>query len=471
MAGVAGGSGAGGDAGAIRAGKAFVALGVKDETSAGLNAVKGKLAKVGTEFGKALGEGGGRAVEGVGRAGLIGGIAVIFREILTNATSLFPALSQSRREMEALESAAKSAASATARLNADFENARGLAGTPRESMALLNRQIAAQERAVKDRDRLLADAAERAAADPSLGRRVIGSGLIGSLTGIDAKQEVLDAMAARDRLGVLRAEEQKKLEELREARARVADPFRDPAFLNTFKNFGQAIADALDPAIESMGELERRAVEMIRANAGAGEAAMRRLEAIRAEAREADAAVRLEALNKTRDALEKDMTRADPDFFKKLPEWQARVREFISANPELSEFSRNALEADAKKLDAKLAAMEVRQNFGRELLNANLESITQGLSPEDAALARMVERGFSNDQIMQLRKVQKDMARRAGAGADTFSRGGMASAGLANSLGIADQWREAKKELELTNKHLDALRIQVEEMQKKFGFK
>jgi hypothetical protein len=121
--------------------------------------------------------------------------------------------------------------------------------------------------------------------------------------------------------------------------------------------------------------------------------------------------------------------------------------------------------------DEHLAQMKIQNEFLAEQKQLEMQRLTQGLSGEDAALARLVERGFSNDQIQQLRRLQEDMRLNALKPPGTTTAGGLAGAGLAQQLGTSSSWVRLEKRVELTNERLDEIRGRLDAINNNLGFK
>jgi hypothetical protein len=388
MAGLSGGGGgSGGASGSIRAGRAYVELGVNDTTATGLAAVGAKLKSFGKEASRELEKfSGTEGLKGVAKGGLLGfgavAAAASLAEVGKELRSIIPGLKTADETFKSWGDSLDETARRVARLAKSFAEMRedAPAGAPQAALfareaAALRREKAEIDRERRDLERRLNDS--RAALDTgSPSGAFLSAGLFaGAQLGLTERFSVFEAGT-----------------KLRE----------DVAALS------KEAADFSNPALANMTALERK------------------LRAIR---------------DTYQDIGEAEKARLDD------------------------------LQKEVKLADERAKQLAVEKDFLQQLSAANLDRMTQGLSAEDAALARMVERGFSNDQIQQLRHLQEDLKQNAMRAPGTTAAGSLASSDLGRQLGTASQWGRLEKRVELTNEKLNEIRGALDAINKNMGFK
>jgi dihydrodipicolinate synthase/N-acetylneuraminate lyase len=416
MAGLGTGSGGGGGANAIRAGNAYVEMGVKDKTGPDLAKIQTNLAEFGKRAAKVVGGKSGELFEKAGQGGIgaLGAVAVAgaMKEIAKHSAELFPSLRAASRELERIEGTAKSSAFSLGRINEDFERARGLATTPQAGADLLSEQIKSQKRALENQDRLMKQASD---ISMKVGNRGFGEIFLrDQILGGSTRDDLKDAEATIDKLGDARVAMDKKLQELKQQRIELDDPFKNAGFNESFKNLGRDIDDATDPAIEAMGALERKVFDATRAlRAMAGPEALARFDALAARARDIDDALKFKEWAKPIDKFKEDMAEAvamgDPAWMKEVGEKRGEFeKRLIDGAKDLKvgadEFAK--LLARAKEVDAKLKGFGLDRDFNAGVQAARFKRTTQGLSPEDAELAGLIDKGWADARILELRRMQ-----------------------------------------------------------------
>lgn len=411
MAAAGGGGGTGGRE--IEAGRAYVALGLKDKLSGALGKVKGQLSAFGSELKKSLGGQVDQASGVAARAGILGGAALALREMATNLTTFVPSLTEASREMASLQESASRASFFVERLHRDFERAAEMAaasGGISAELAVIEKQVKAQERLLKLKDEEIERAYElkMAAGDPSTGRTILGSGWIGAITGIDVKEEFDKAQAAYEAIAGGRASLVAKLNELSTKRESIVNPITDPKFVATVDGLSRSMGDALNPKLKEMGEFEKAANEILKANEAANEATKQRLKDLVEEGRLTD-----------------------------------------------------------KQLKAAEDRARIAGDFAAEMKRVEFSRLTKDLSPEASRLAGLIDKGFSNDQILEIQQLERSLRDRGG----TMTKGLGASVNAALSLGVADQWKAQEKLMELTNEKLDELRDRMDGLMKNLAMR
>jgi hypothetical protein len=411
-----GGGGGSGGASAIRAGNAYVEMGVKDKTGADLAKIQTNLSEFGKRAAKVVGGKSGELFEKAGQGGVtaLGAVAVAgaLKEMAKHAGDLFPSLKAASRELERIEGAAKSSAFSIGRINDDFERARGLAGTPQAGGDLLTEQIKAQKKALENQDKLMsqANAVAMKVSDRGFGEIFLKDQILGGSTREDWK----DALATVDQLGNARVEMDKKLQELKQQRIELDDPFKNAAFNESFKNLGRDVDDAVDPAIAAMGELERKVFDATRAlRAMAGPEALARFDALAERARGIDEAIKFKEwagnIDKFKDEMAEALAMGDPAWMKEVGDKRGEFeKKLLDGAKDLAigadEFNR--LLARAKEVDAKLKGFGLDRDFNAGVQAARFKRTTQGLSAEDAELAALVDKGWTDARILELRRMQ-----------------------------------------------------------------
>lgn len=354
MAGL-GGAGAGSDAGAVRAGNAFVQLGVKDTTGPDLKKAEERFKQFGETARKAIGgqvnqlgeQAGKTGATGLGLAGAITSLAALGR----NADAFLAPLRDTNRELALLSGAAATALTGLDALNDGFERARENAerlGTG-NSLAILDKQIGVNQ----DRQRRLVDQLKAIRAKQN---EILNLDKPSDLFALfKGASEQLD-QAAEDVLSKS-GELQKTIDELRKRRLNpsITDT-RGDALRQGIFDVAQEINTALDDQVAAAGAFERKVLDLIRA---AGQ-----------------------------------LNEAEQEVLKTQQE-------------------------QARAADERIKQREIDKAFIDELKSATLTFETQGLSAADARLANLVARGFSNEQIMALRGIGARMKQAGAGGSSS----------------------------------------------------
>jgi hypothetical protein len=423
MAGLSGGGGgSGGASGSIRAGRAYVELGVNDTTATGLAAVGAKLKSFGKEASRELEKfSGTEGLKGVAKGGLLGfgavAAAASLAEVGKELRSIIPGLKTADETFKSWGDSLDETARRVARLAKSFAEMRedAPAGAPQAALfareaAALRREKAEIDRERRDLERRLNDS--RAALDTgSPSGAFLSAGLFaGAQLGLTERFSVFEARA-KEEVEKRRRQSEELAEQIRLAVRAGGKVDPDPAGTKLREDvaaLSKEAADFSNPALANMTALERK------------------LRAIR---------------DTYQDIGEAEKARLDD------------------------------LQKEVKLADERAKQLAVEKDFLQQLSAANLDRMTQGLSAEDAALARMVERGFSNDQIQQLRHLQEDLKQNAMRAPGTTAAGSLASSDLGRQLGTASQWGRLEKRVELTNEKLNEIRGALDAINKNMGFK
>lgn len=420
MAGLAGGGG-GANAGAIEAGKAYVSMQVKDETDTGLARVRDQL----KQFGKKAKDefaGGTKLTSlliGGGAAGAIGGaLGSAAIDTLSKAVKgLIPGLESADEQFEKWSKRLAEAGDQMARLRTRFAEMREDLGGGLAAAGVFGLERAALAADLTRLQRELADAKAyqatlREATDASTpgGAGLTGLLAVGSVVGGDTAAALEDAAKKRVELATAEVEKAKELVRLQDRMVAREDPgnkLRQSIF-----DLSLEAAEASDPAVRGLSAMEKKVYDLEKAYKAAG--------------------IALGEAEKLRLA---------------------------------------DLKEEMKLAEQKIKQMEVEKEFGQELKNAWTANMTRGLSGDDAALAALVNRGFDNDQIMQLRALQQATKEAARQPPGFVSRGGLASASAGLRFGTAAGWKTVEKSIDLNTERLDDIRRQMEVLNDRFGFK
>lgn len=408
MAAAGGGSGGGGKE--IEAGRAFVALGLKDTVASGLEKLKGKLKSFADDAKKAVGSGVGLNFGGK-IADALGDLAKDGMKLLKDQVrSLIPGLETMDERFAHFTETAKEASKAAEKIGeefaklAAFSKGGALATVLGQEAGALGAEL---DKLAKKRDQLtgglkgLDDAPTWAKPGYHLGAKLgIFDGTLAEQRE-RAKAELAVITDAYDTI-------EKKRAAALDARRRITDPTTDPAFVKTVEGLSQGLGDALDPKLKAMGEFEKAAFIIRRENEAANEATQQRLKDLQDEARLTDGML-------------------------KAAEERNRIA----------------------------------QDFAAEMRKIEFARVTKDLTPEAAGLAALIDKGFTNDQIMELQERQRNLRSPGG----TMTKGIGTSVNAALSLGVADGWKKQEKLIEVTNLKLDNIRNALEGLEKNLAMR
>jgi hypothetical protein len=423
MAGLSGGGGgSGGPSGAIRSGRAYVEMTVEDKSATGLAAVGAKLKNFSKEARRELEKvGGTEGLKGVAKGGLLGfgavAAATSLAEVGKELRSIIPGLRSADETFRSWGESLDETARRVARLAKSFAEMREDAGPGAPQAALFAREAAALRREKAEIDRERRDLERRlndsrAALDTgSPSGAFLSAGLFaGAQLGLTERFSTFEARA-KEEVEKRRRQSEELAEQIRLAVRAGGKVDPDPAgtaLREAVANLSKEAADFSNPALANMTALERK-------------------------------------LAAIRDTYQ-DIGNAE----------KARLDD---------------LQKEVKLADERAKQLAVEKDFLQALSAANLDRMTQGLSAEDAALARLVERGFSNEQIQELRHLQDDLRQNNERTPGTTAAGSLASSDLGRQLGTASQWQRAEKQQELTNEKLDTIRRALDAINANMGFK
>lgn len=423
MAAVGNSGGGGNGSREIEAGRAFVSIGVKDNLPKGLERASRNVAKFAKETRektqKSLLDETSLSKIGPTAVGLYAGkeLATSLRDALVGASSytrIFDSIAESTAK------AAESAAKITEEFGraAAFERGGSLASLRDKEVGELNKKL---EEQLKNEARLLGIQTKLDRGTGALVRegrfgeaatrffRTVGSGIGASESTDDIRKQNKESLAEVT-AGI--KDLQAKIRAAADDAARIRNPFSSPEFVNRIRDFRQELSDATNESLGLMGQYEKTAFLIQRENKDANAESQRRLALLREEAKRIDEVV-------------------------KATEERKRKEDELKAN-----------------------AQRIQDDFTSELRNATLGLQTRGLSGEDARLAGLVTRGFSNDQIMRLRAIDlqtRTAAVTATAGQNIYSQFG--GTGLeSNRSAFGGERKELKQEVELTNTKLEEIR-------------
>jgi hypothetical protein len=410
MAAAGGGNGGGGGGREIEAGRAFVALGLKDTVASGLDKLKGKFKSFADDAKKAIGTGvglgfGGKIADALGDLAK-DGIKLLKDEV----RGLIPGLETMDERFGQFAESAKEAGKAAEKISEEFARlasfARGgaLASVLGDEAGALGAQL---DKLVRDRERL-SGFGEATSEMPTWAKPGYHLGAkLGIFDGTLAEQrERVKAM--NDELDAAIEEIRKKRDKAIEERGKILDPSTDATFVNKLEDFSRSMGDALDPKLKAMGQFEKAATEILRANEAANDATKQRLKDLVEEGRLTD----------------------------------------------------NQLKAAEERA-------RIAQDFASEMRKIEFDRITKDFAPGARGLAGMIDRGWSNEQILEAQERMRSLRDRGG----TMTKGLGASVNAALSLGVADQWKRQEALMELTNEKLDELRNTLDGLAKNLAMR
>jgi hypothetical protein len=408
MAAAGGGNGGGGRE--IEAGRAFVALGLKDTVSSGLDKLRSKLKNFAEDARKEIGKGFGTGI-GINLSGLLGsGVTSGIKLLGEGIKSLIPGTESAAQMFQEIGDAIEKSAKETAKLADEFkkvvELSRGGAALAAVRQSEADSFLPELERWRKEREAGL-QAIEKVKGAGFLTRTGAWAGSGIGLT--ESRGEVIKAGEGKlkeieARIADLEARRSAALE----ARMKIIDPTTDPAFLNKLDDLSQAMADAQDVKLKQMGEFERAAALIRRENEAANEATQQRLKDLQDEARLTD-----------------------------------------------------------RQLKAAEERARIAQDFASEMRKIEFDRITKDFAPGARGLAGMIDRGWSNEQILEAQERMRSLRDRGG----TMAKGMTASVNAALSLGVADQWKAQEKLMELTNDKLEEMRQTLDGLAKNLAMR
>jgi hypothetical protein len=408
MAGLGGGGSTSGGQ-AIRAGQAYVEMSVKDSTEAKLKAIQGRMAGLGEQLKRSLEVAGTGGAFGrlLGAGGAAGGVGLAFEALSSQLRGVIPGAKNVAELFDDMRRSAEMGASAVKVMQERFDFMRRAGGE-------------------------------------------------GGTFGLGVNQQELETL----RKELARLTRLKSDAAAMGSAAENADGFDQlGGFFGAQIGLGQRTSVIAEEAARAAKEFDAQASKI-------GE----RMKVLQAEIDKALNPRLDPAYRAAISGIEQQIQRHG----EAVGQYEARVRDLQDAHREAGAVAKKEL-ADlrerAKVFDEHLAQMKIQNEFLAEQKQLEMQRLTQGLSGEDAALARLVERGFSNDQIQQLRRLQEDMRLNALKPPGTTTAGGLAGAGLAQQLGTSSSWVRLEKRVELTNERLDEIRGRLDAINNNLGFK
>jgi hypothetical protein len=409
MAGLGTGGGGSGGANAIRAGNAYVEMGVKDKTGPDLAKISKSLASFGKganeelqkklsgkEIGKKFSEG---FLVGFLGGSVLSAIKSVASEIGRSVTGMESATDLGNQLSRHLEKSADQAD----KLAKKFDFMRGDA-MPGDMFGLNADELKQQTRQL---ERLRGEWAEaknvsERADDISLPRR-FGLSVL-SFTGAAPSAAEIKEMAEKGKheLEKQMTVSERRIQELERSSRRIRDPFSNPAFKKQIEDVQQEWDDALDDRIAGMGQYEKMILKVQRTQAGADAEAIKKLDEIREKAAAADAELKKKSFVGD---MDKALREADPFWMAQIGDKRGEFEKRL-----LEQFPKLAIDSPlwdrARNADKKIKELGLEKDFMGATRAARFKRTTQGLSPEDAELAGLVDKGWTDAKILELRRLQ-----------------------------------------------------------------